>query len=102
MSTPVNGPGPEGQPENHQPQNGYPHQGGQPYGQQGYYQEPPKKKRVVRKKDVPFVWASTSLDPSVLEQYKQQEAEMHAADKLVMDTEVSLSFQRLQVQSSHR
>lgn len=49
MSTPVNGPGPEGQPENHRPQDGgqqgYQQQGGQPYGQQGYYQEPPKKKR---------------------------------------------------------
>lgn len=45
MSTPVNGPGPEGQPENHRPQDGgqqgYQQQG----GQQGYYQEPPKKKR---------------------------------------------------------
>ena len=40
MSTPVNGPGPEGQPENHRPQDG-----GQQGYQQGYYQEPPKKKR---------------------------------------------------------
>ena len=49
MSTPTNGPGPEGQPGNNYPQNGYPQQGGQGYppqgGQQGYYQEPPKKKR---------------------------------------------------------
>lgn len=52
-------------------------------------EEPPKKKRVTRKKDVPFVWASTSLDSSVIEQFRQQEAEMHAADKLVVDTEVS-------------
>nr|WP_312964393.1 hypothetical protein [Kocuria rhizophila] len=53
MSTPTNGSGPEGQPENQQPHDGYTQQGqyqGQPYGQQGYpqqgyYQEPPKKKR---------------------------------------------------------
>ena len=51
-------------------------------------EEPPKKKRVVKKKDVPFVWGSTSLDTSILEGFKQHEAEMHAADKLVMDTEV--------------
>ena len=49
---------------------------------------PPKKKRVVKKKDVPFVWGSTSLEPSVLNQFKELEAQMHAADKLVMDTEV--------------
>lgn len=51
-------------------------------------EEAPKKKKVVKKNPVPFVWTSTSLDNSLLEQYKQQEAEMHAADKLVMDTEV--------------
>ncbi|TCD67306.1 adenyl-nucleotide exchange factor sse1 [Steccherinum ochraceum] len=49
--------------------------------------EEPKKKRVVRKKDVPFTWGSTSLDSSKLEEYRAAEAEMHAADKLVMDTE---------------
>lgn len=51
--------------------------------------EEPKKKKVVKKNNVPYVWAATSLEPSLLEQYKQQEAEMWAADKLVMDTEVS-------------
>ncbi|KAH9949083.1 heat shock protein 70 [Amylocystis lapponica] len=50
-------------------------------------EEAPKKKRVVKKKDIPFVWGSTSLDPSIVEKFKEQEAEMHAADKLVMDTE---------------
>ncbi|KAI0686744.1 HSP70-domain-containing protein [Cytidiella melzeri] len=50
-------------------------------------EEAPKKKKVVKKVPVPFVWASTSLDTSILEDYKQAEAEMHAADKLVMDTE---------------
>lgn len=49
--------------------------------------EEPKKKKVVRKHEIPFVWHSGSLDSSVLEQYRQQEAEMHAADKLVADTE---------------
>ncbi|OBZ70843.1 Heat shock protein hsp88 [Grifola frondosa] len=49
--------------------------------------EAPKKKRVVKKVDVPFVWGSTSLDTSIVEKYKEQEAQMHAADKLVMDTE---------------
>ena len=47
-------------------------------------------KRVVKKKDVPFVWGSTSLEPSVLNQFKELEAQMHAADKLVMDTEVRI------------
>ena len=50
--------------------------------------EEPKKKKVVKKTPIPFLWSSTSLDPTVLEQYKQAEAEMHAADKLIADTEV--------------
>ncbi|KAH8107653.1 heat shock protein [Cristinia sonorae] len=50
-------------------------------------EEAPKKKRVVKKKDLPFSWGSTSLDSSKLEEYRSAEAEMHAADKLVMDTE---------------
>ncbi|KIJ60075.1 hypothetical protein HYDPIDRAFT_32650 [Hydnomerulius pinastri MD-312] len=49
--------------------------------------EAPKKKRVVKKIEVPFASFGASLDPSVLEQLKEQEAQMHAADKLVMDTE---------------
>lgn len=51
-------------------------------------EEAPKKKKIVKKIPVPFVWSSTSLETSLLEQYKQSEAEMHAADKLVADTEV--------------
>ncbi|KII92197.1 hypothetical protein PLICRDRAFT_36989 [Plicaturopsis crispa FD-325 SS-3] len=47
----------------------------------------PKKKKIVRKRDVPFVSGATSLDPSILERLKEQEAQMHAADKLVFDTE---------------
>ncbi|KAH9839052.1 HSP70-domain-containing protein [Rhodofomes roseus] len=50
-------------------------------------EQQPKKKKVSKKIDVPFVWGSTSLDPSVVEKFKEQEAEMYAADKLVMDTE---------------
>ncbi|CAL1706042.1 unnamed protein product [Somion occarium] len=50
-------------------------------------EEQPKKKKVIKKKDVPFVWSNTQLDSSILEKYRQQEAEMHAADKLVFDTE---------------
>jgi len=49
----------------------------------------PRKKKVVKKTDVPFVWGSTGLDKSVVEVLREQEAEMHAADKLVVDTEVS-------------
>jgi len=48
----------------------------------------PKKKKVVKKTDVPFVWGSTSLDSALVESLREQEAEMHAADKLVVDTEV--------------
>lgn len=53
--------------------------------------EEKKKKYVVKKKDVPFFSATTALEKSVLERYTQQEAEMHAADKLVSDTEVRLA-----------
>ncbi|KAG1751254.1 Hsp70 protein-domain-containing protein [Suillus paluster] len=49
--------------------------------------EAPKKKRVVKKNEIPFSTRTSSLDPSVIEKLKEQEAEMHAADKLVMDTE---------------
>ncbi|KAG6837011.1 hypothetical protein H0H93_016473 [Arthromyces matolae] len=48
---------------------------------------PPKKKRTVKKKDVPFVTGSSSLDKSIIESLREQENAMHAADKLVMDTE---------------
>ncbi|KAI0762180.1 heat shock protein [Trametes elegans] len=50
-------------------------------------QQQPKKKKIVKKKEVPFVWGSTSLDPAVVERYKELEAQMHASDKLVRDTE---------------
>ena len=54
--------------------------------------EPPKVKRIHRKRELPVVVSSTSLDPTVLEQFKEREAEMHSADKLVMDTEVRLTL----------
>lgn len=49
--------------------------------------EAPKKKRVVKKNEILFSARTSSLDTSVVEKLKEQEAEMHAADKLVMDTE---------------
>jgi heat shock protein 4 len=48
----------------------------------------PKKKRVVKKKEIPFVATNSSLDKTLLETYREQEAQLHAVDKLVMDTEV--------------
>lgn len=60
----------------------------QPMQVDGEAPEPPKKKRIIKKKDIAFVWSNTSLEPTVLDKLKEQEAEMHAADKLVQDTEV--------------
>lgn len=51
----------------------------------------PKKKRV-KKIEVPFTSFATSLDASILEKLKEQEAQMHATDKLVQDTEVRRPF----------
>ncbi|KAJ7621125.1 heat shock protein 70 family [Roridomyces roridus] len=48
---------------------------------------PPPKKRRVKKIEVPFIATSSSLDKSVVETLREQENAMHAADKLVMDTE---------------
>jgi heat shock protein 4 len=48
---------------------------------------PPKKKKVVKRKEVPFVTTNTSLEKSILDRYTAQEAEMYASDKLVADTE---------------
>ena len=50
----------------------------------------PKKKRV-KKIEVPFTSFASSLDSSLLEKLREQEAQMHAADKLVQDTEVRRS-----------
>ena len=57
--------------------------------------EPPKKKKV--KKDVAFVAAYGKLDSSVVEKFKEWEAQMQAADKLVQDTEVSTYWPKLNV-----
>ena len=65
-------------------------------------EEPPKKKRIMKKKDIPFVWGATSVEPTVLEQYKQAEAEMFAADKLVMDTEVGPIFPSFPLRITNR
>jgi heat shock protein 4 len=46
----------------------------------------PKKKRV-KKLEVPFTSFGSSLDASVIDKFREQEAQMHAADKLVQDTE---------------
>ena len=48
----------------------------------------PKKKKVVKKHEVPFVWGHSGLDASIIAQFRELEAQMHAADKLVFDTEV--------------
>ncbi|KAF8644816.1 hypothetical protein AX16_008273 [Volvariella volvacea WC 439] len=48
---------------------------------------PPKKKRIVKKKEIAFIAGNTSLEKSVLEALKEKEAQMYANDKLVQDTE---------------
>ncbi|KAF7377707.1 Heat shock protein [Mycena sanguinolenta] len=48
---------------------------------------PPPKKKRVKKKDVAFVASTSSLDKAAIEALREQENAMHAADKLVMDTE---------------
>ena len=53
----------------------------------------PPKKKIVKKKEIPSVATSSSLDKSTVECYRELEAQVHATDKLVMDTEVNnLSF----------
>jgi heat shock protein 4 len=47
----------------------------------------PKKKRIV-KKEIPIVATNSSLDKSIVESYRELESQIHATDKLVMDTEV--------------
>ncbi|KAF7369015.1 Heat shock protein [Mycena venus] len=48
---------------------------------------PPPKKKRVKKKDVPFIASTSSMDKAAVEALREQENAMHAADKLVMDTE---------------
>jgi heat shock protein 4 len=47
---------------------------------------PPKKKKTV-KKELPGVAYTTSLDPKVVANMREQEGQMHASDKLVAETE---------------
>jgi len=49
---------------------------------------PPKKKRIVKKKEIAFVATNSSLDKTIVESHRELENQLHAADKLVMDTEV--------------
>ena len=51
---------------------------------------PAKKKKRVVKKEVPFFSGATSLEKSVLESLTEKEGQMHASDKLVMETEVCI------------
>lgn len=55
----------------------------------GEQQGQPKKKKIVRKKDLPFVAGTSSMDASIINSLRENENQMHASDKLVMDTEVS-------------
>ncbi|TDL25944.1 heat shock protein 70 [Rickenella mellea] len=50
-------------------------------------QAAPKKKKVIKKKDVPFVTGASGLDASLINSLREQENQLHASDKLVMDTE---------------
>lgn len=47
---------------------------------------PPKKKKVIKKKPIAFVVQTSSIDAATLQTFREQEAEMHASDKLVRDT----------------
>ena len=49
----------------------------------------PKKKKVVKKKDISIVTSYATLDASAINTLRETESQMHASDKLVMDTEVS-------------
>ena len=55
-------------------------------------QQPPKKKKIVKKKEIPFTTTYRSLEKASLDDYREKENQMHAADKLVQDTEVSVMF----------
>jgi hypothetical protein len=55
--------------------------------------EAPKKKKVVKKHEIAFSTTTSSLDPAVVEKLKEQEAQMHAVDKYVMDTEVGSLYE---------
>lgn len=48
-----------------------------------------KKKRFIKKKDISFIVGTSSLDTASVNAWREAENSMHAADKLVSDTEVS-------------
>lgn len=50
----------------------------------------PKKKRIVRKKDLAFVVGTSSLDAATINALKETENQIHANDKLVSDTLVRI------------
>ena len=43
----------------------------------------------MKKRGIPNVATNSSLDKSIVESYRELESQMHAADKIVMDTEVN-------------
>jgi len=49
--------------------------------------EPPKKKKSLKKKDVTFTAVMSGTSTTTLEEAREAEATMYAADKLVIDTE---------------
>lgn len=51
--------------------------------------EPVEPKKKLVKKDLPFIANNVSMDRTLLNELKEQEAKMYSADKLVQDTEVS-------------
>lgn len=51
--------------------------------------EPPKKKKILKKKDVVFTANMSGSSTTVLEAQREAEARMYASDKLVIDTEVN-------------
>ncbi|KAG0000002.1 adenyl-nucleotide exchange factor sse1 [Modicella reniformis] len=48
-----------------------------------------KVKKLVKKNDLPVVSATSSLDQSILKEWREKELEMIASDKLVVDTEMA-------------
>ncbi|KAG0222758.1 heat shock protein 70 family [Mortierella sp. GBAus27b] len=48
-----------------------------------------KVKKLVKKADLPVVSATSSLDRSIINEWREKEGEMIASDKLVVDTEMA-------------
>ncbi|KAI0318852.1 heat shock protein 70 [Amylostereum chailletii] len=58
-----------------------------PMAVDGEAEAAPKKKRVTKKNPLSVVTGYPGLEASILEKYKEHEAQMYASDKLVQDTE---------------